>query len=173
MTVSRRRRSWRLLVRRLFLPPLDPVGFLNSSTEALFCMRPSSLCTITIASAPTSSDTFPTSSAADDGFYTCTSAPSLLQPLLLCSLYREYLYRPPLIVSQCSAERAQQILSRCQTTVNLRPLPFRSTDRPSRSNISSAEVYRCQTFTAVHNTTVSLTSGQDLRPSQELDLAGT
>ncbi|RWW52096.1 hypothetical protein BHE74_00041508 [Ensete ventricosum] len=51
-------------------------------------------------------------------------------------------------------------------------LPFRSTNRPSRSSISSVEVNRCQTFTAVDNTAVSLISGQDLRPSQELDLAG-
>ncbi|RZS21186.1 hypothetical protein BHM03_00053789, partial [Ensete ventricosum] len=54
----------------------------------------------------------------------------------------------------------------------LLPLPFRSTDRPNRSSISFAEVNRCQTFTAVDNTTVSLTSGKDLCPSQELDLAG-
>ncbi|RZS28935.1 hypothetical protein BHM03_00062591, partial [Ensete ventricosum] len=38
--------------------------------------------------------------------------------------------------------------------------------------ISSAEVNRCQTFTAVDNTAVSLISGKDLCPSQELDLAG-
>ncbi|RZS26658.1 hypothetical protein BHM03_00060024 [Ensete ventricosum] len=95
-----------LLVCRLSLPPLDPVGFLNSSTEAFFITRPSSLCTTTIASAPTSSGAFPTPSTADDGFYTYSSVPSFLQPLLLCSLCREYLYGPPLIVSQCSAERA-------------------------------------------------------------------
>ncbi|RZR90927.1 hypothetical protein BHM03_00018925, partial [Ensete ventricosum] len=58
------------------------------------------------------------------------------------------------------------------TTTTLLSLPFRSTDRPSRSSISSAEVNRRQTFTEIDNTTVSLTSGQDLRPSQELDLAG-
>ncbi|RRT65052.1 hypothetical protein B296_00040729 [Ensete ventricosum] len=84
-----------------------------------------------------SSDTFPTPSAADDGFYTCSSVSSLLQPLLLCSLCREYL----------------------------------STDHPSRSNISAEVNYR-QTFTAVDNTAIFLTSGQDLCPSQELDLAG-
>ncbi|RWW11071.1 hypothetical protein GW17_00025349 [Ensete ventricosum] len=112
-------------MRRLSLLPLDPVGFLNSSTEVFFCTRPSSLCTTTVASAPTSSNTFPTPSAANYDFYTCSPTPSPL-----------------------------------------------STDRPSRSSISSAEVNRCQTFTAVDNTTVSLISGQDLRPSQELDLAG-
>ncbi|RZR93491.1 hypothetical protein BHM03_00022006 [Ensete ventricosum] len=58
------------------------------------------------------------------------------------------------------------------TTAALLSLPFRSTDRSSRSSISSVEVNRYQTFTAVDNTTVSLISGQDLRPSQELDLAG-
>ncbi|RWW14744.1 hypothetical protein GW17_00021463 [Ensete ventricosum] len=58
------------------------------------------------------------------------------------------------------------------TTTALFSLPFRSTDRPSRSSISSAEVNRCQTFTAIDNTAVSLTSGKDLCPSQELDLAG-
>ncbi|RZR89191.1 hypothetical protein BHM03_00016870 [Ensete ventricosum] len=82
-------------------------------------MRPSFSCTTTVASALTSSGTFPTPSAADNGF-TCSPT---------------------------------------------------STDRPSRSSISSAEVNRHQTFTAVDNTMVSLTSGQDLRPSQELDLA--
>ncbi|RRT68107.1 hypothetical protein B296_00038617 [Ensete ventricosum] len=108
------------------------------STEAFFCTKPSFSCTITVASAPMSNDTFPTPSAVDDGFYTCWPASSLLQPLLLCSLCREYL----------------------------------SIDRPSRSNISSVEVNCRQTFTAVDNTVVSLTSGQDLRPLQELDLAG-
>ncbi|RWW41471.1 hypothetical protein BHE74_00053042 [Ensete ventricosum] len=58
------------------------------------------------------------------------------------------------------------------TTTTLLSLPFRSIDRPSRSSISSAEVNRRQTFTEIDNTAVSLTSGQDLRPSQELDLAG-
>ncbi|RWW06682.1 hypothetical protein GW17_00029974 [Ensete ventricosum] len=58
------------------------------------------------------------------------------------------------------------------TTAALLSLPFRSTDRPSRSSISSAKVNRHQTFIAVDNTTVSLTSGQDMRPSQDLDLAG-
>ncbi|RZS04311.1 hypothetical protein BHM03_00034643 [Ensete ventricosum] len=58
------------------------------------------------------------------------------------------------------------------TTATLLSLPFRSTDRPSRSSISSVEVNRCQTFIAVDNTTVSLISGQDLRPLQKLDLAG-
>ncbi|RZS07192.1 hypothetical protein BHM03_00037988 [Ensete ventricosum] len=47
------------------------------------------------------------------------------------------------------------------TTITLLSLPFRSTDRPSRSSFSSAEVNRCQTFIAVDNTAVSLTSGQD------------
>ncbi|RWW12071.1 hypothetical protein GW17_00024277 [Ensete ventricosum] len=92
------------------------------STEAFFCMKPSFSCTITVASASMSNDTFPTPSAVDDGFYTC--------------------------------------------------LPASSIDRPSRSNISSVEVNCRQTFTAVDNTVVSLTSGQDLRPLQELDLAG-
>ncbi|RRT76101.1 hypothetical protein B296_00004574 [Ensete ventricosum] len=46
-------------------------------------MRPSFSFTTTVASAPTSSGTFPTSSTADDDFYTCLSAPSLLQSLLL------------------------------------------------------------------------------------------
>ncbi|RZR74017.1 hypothetical protein BHM03_00031094 [Ensete ventricosum] len=58
------------------------------------------------------------------------------------------------------------------TTAALLSLPLRSIDRPSRSSISSAKVNRCQTFIAVDNTAVSLISGQDLRPSQELDLAG-
>ncbi|RRT33625.1 hypothetical protein B296_00054741, partial [Ensete ventricosum] len=114
----------RLLVRRLSLPPLDPVGFLNSSTEAFFYTRPSSLCSTTVALAPTSNGTFPTPSVADDGFYTCSPVSSLLQPLLLCSLCREYLYGSSLIVSQCSTERAQQVLSCCQTIVNLRPQCF-------------------------------------------------
>ncbi|RWV92465.1 hypothetical protein GW17_00045164 [Ensete ventricosum] len=57
----------------------------HSSTEASLCMRSSSSCTATIASAPTSNDTFPTPSAADDGFYICSPASSLLKPLLLCS----------------------------------------------------------------------------------------
>ncbi|RRT83134.1 hypothetical protein B296_00017185 [Ensete ventricosum] len=39
---------------------------------------------------------------------------------------------------------------------------LKSIDRPNRSSISSAEVNRCQTFTAVDNTAVSLTSGKDL-----------
>ncbi|RWW82937.1 hypothetical protein BHE74_00008576 [Ensete ventricosum] len=159
-----------LLVRRLSLPPLDPIGFLNSSTEAFFCTRPSSLCTTTVASTLTSSDTFPTPSTAD--FYTCSSAPSLLQPLLLCSLYREYLYGPPPIVSQCSAKRAHQVLSRCQTTATYDCRTSFAALRPHRSSISSVKVNRRQTFTAVDNTVVSLTSGQDLRPSQELDLVG-
>ncbi|RRT60483.1 hypothetical protein B296_00038685, partial [Ensete ventricosum] len=54
----------------------------------------------------------------------------------------------------------------------LLPLLRRSTDRSNRSSISSAEVNRYHIFTVVDNTTVSLISGQDLRPSQELDLAG-
>ncbi|RRT44204.1 hypothetical protein B296_00021304 [Ensete ventricosum] len=58
------------------------------------------------------------------------------------------------------------------TTVVLLSLPFISIDRPSHSSISSVEVNRRQTFTEVDNTAVSLTSGQDLRPSQELDLVG-
>ncbi|RWW81562.1 hypothetical protein BHE74_00010028, partial [Ensete ventricosum] len=131
--VSRRHRSWRLLVYRLSLPLLDPVSFLNSSTEAFFCTRPSSLCTTTVASAPTSSGTFPTPSAA----------------------------------SSFSLSNDNK-----STTATLISLPFRSTDHPNRSSISSAEVNRRQTFTAVDNTTISLTSGQDLYPSQELDLAG-
>ncbi|RWW78481.1 hypothetical protein BHE74_00013294 [Ensete ventricosum] len=49
------------------------------------------------------------------------------------------------------------------TTASLLSLPFRSTDRLNRSSISSTEVNRRQTFTVVDNTTVSLTSGQDLR----------
>ncbi|RWW70544.1 hypothetical protein BHE74_00021815 [Ensete ventricosum] len=131
----------------------------------------------TVASALTSSGTFPTPSAADDGFYTCSPAPSLLQPLLLYSLCREYLYGPSLIVSQCSAERAQQVLSHCQTIVNpttatLLLLSFRSTNRPSRSSISVSKVNSRQTFIEVDNTAISSTSGQDLRSSQELDLAG-
>ncbi|RRT33695.1 hypothetical protein B296_00058292 [Ensete ventricosum] len=58
------------------------------------------------------------------------------------------------------------------TITALLSLPFRSTDRPNCSSISFAEVNCCQTFTAVDNTTVFLTSGKDLRPSQELDLTG-
>ncbi|RWW73586.1 hypothetical protein BHE74_00018534 [Ensete ventricosum] len=50
------------------------------------------------------------------------------------------------------------------TTTALLSLPLRSTDRPSHSSISSTEVNRRQTFTAVENTTVSFTSCQDLRP---------
>ncbi|RRT83909.1 hypothetical protein B296_00000075 [Ensete ventricosum] len=57
----------------------------HSSTEASLCMRSSSSCIATIASVPTSNDTFPTPSAADDGFYICSPASSLLKPLLLCS----------------------------------------------------------------------------------------
>ncbi|RRT50575.1 hypothetical protein B296_00033393 [Ensete ventricosum] len=98
----------------------------HSSTEASFCTRPSFPYTTIVASAPTSSGTFPTPSAANDGFYTCSPVLSLLRPL--------------------------------------------STDRSSCSSISSAKVNRHQTFTVVDNTAVSLTSGQDLRPSQELDL---
>ncbi|RRT35061.1 hypothetical protein B296_00031266 [Ensete ventricosum] len=58
------------------------------------------------------------------------------------------------------------------TTAALLSLPFRSTHRLNRSSISSVEVNRRQTFIVVDNTTVSLTPGQDLRPSQDLDLAG-
>ncbi|RWW56414.1 hypothetical protein BHE74_00036869 [Ensete ventricosum] len=107
-----------------FSSPSGPRRLSYSSTEASFYTRPSFSCTTTVVSAPTSSGTFPTPSAADDIFYTCSPAPSLLQPLLLCSLCREYLYGPPPIVSQCSTERAQQVLSRYQTTANLRPQCF-------------------------------------------------
>ncbi|RZR95941.1 hypothetical protein BHM03_00024852 [Ensete ventricosum] len=55
----------------------------HSSIEASLCMRSSSSCTTTIASAPTSNNTFPTPSVADDDFYICSSIPSLLKPLLL------------------------------------------------------------------------------------------
>ncbi|RWV87929.1 hypothetical protein GW17_00050033 [Ensete ventricosum] len=54
------------------------------------------------------------------------------------------------------AVKRQQIYDRKTSFVAL---------RPSRSSISSAEVNRRQTFTVVDNTVVSLTSGQDLRPS--------
>ncbi|RZR74751.1 hypothetical protein BHM03_00042475 [Ensete ventricosum] len=43
---------------------------LSLFVEASFCMRPFSSCTTTVASDPTSSDTFPTPSAVDDDFYT-------------------------------------------------------------------------------------------------------
>ncbi|RWW84275.1 hypothetical protein BHE74_00007127 [Ensete ventricosum] len=49
--------------------PVGPRRLFHFSTEASFCMRPSSSCTITIALAPTSSDTFPTPSVVDDSFY--------------------------------------------------------------------------------------------------------
>ncbi|RRT51247.1 hypothetical protein B296_00051227 [Ensete ventricosum] len=45
----------------------------HSSVEVSLCMRPSSLCTTTVASAPMSSGTFPTPSTADDGFYIYSS----------------------------------------------------------------------------------------------------
>ncbi|RZR95330.1 hypothetical protein BHM03_00024155 [Ensete ventricosum] len=44
----------------------------HSSTEASFCTRPSFPYTTIVASAPTSSGTFPTPSAVDDIFYTCS-----------------------------------------------------------------------------------------------------
>ncbi|RRT56053.1 hypothetical protein B296_00020236 [Ensete ventricosum] len=59
----------------------------HSFAKMSFCTRPPSSCTITIASAPTSSGTFPTPFATDDGFYTCS--PTLLHhcPLPLPSPY--------------------------------------------------------------------------------------
>ncbi|RRT73706.1 hypothetical protein B296_00027848 [Ensete ventricosum] len=70
---------------------VGPRRLSHSFTEASFYTRPSSSYTTTIVSAPTGSGIFPTPYVADDGFYTCSSAPSLLQPLLFCSLCREHL----------------------------------------------------------------------------------
>ncbi|RWW09101.1 hypothetical protein GW17_00027425 [Ensete ventricosum] len=137
----------RLTVRSLLLPSQQQLGCFSSSVQIPFCIvstppkkgpqhcgsEPSSLCTTTVASAPTSSGTFPTPSA----------------------------------ISYFSLSNDSKSM-----TIVLLSLPFRSTDRSNRSSISSAEVNCCQTFTAVDNTTVSLISGQDLRPSQEFDLAG-
>ncbi|RWW64878.1 hypothetical protein BHE74_00027844 [Ensete ventricosum] len=61
--------------------PTGPCRLSHFSVEASFCTRPFSSCTTTVASVPTSSDTFPTPSVVDDGFYTCSLASSLLQPL--------------------------------------------------------------------------------------------
>ncbi|RZR89190.1 hypothetical protein BHM03_00016869 [Ensete ventricosum] len=61
-----------------FSSPAGPRRLSHSSTEVSFCMRPSFSCTITFASAPTSSDTFPTPSVVDDGFYTCSLMSSFL-----------------------------------------------------------------------------------------------
>ncbi|RZR98194.1 hypothetical protein BHM03_00027505 [Ensete ventricosum] len=71
--------------------PAGPRRLSHSSVEASFYMRSSFSCTTTVTSAPMSSGTFPTPSAVDDSFYTCSSTLSLLQPLLLCSLYQEHL----------------------------------------------------------------------------------
>ncbi|RWV77013.1 hypothetical protein GW17_00062219 [Ensete ventricosum] len=103
-----------------------------------------------------------------NGFYTCSSAPSLLQPLLLCSLCREY--------CSSSLSALQRGHSKFFLAVKRHQIYDRSASlaalRPSRSSISSVEVNHHQTSIAVDNIAVSLTSGQDLRPSQELDLAG-
>ncbi|RWW39402.1 hypothetical protein BHE74_00055274 [Ensete ventricosum] len=55
----------------------------HSSAKTSFYTRLSSSCTITVASAPTSSDTFPTLSTADDGFYTCSPMPAIAHRLLM------------------------------------------------------------------------------------------
>ncbi|RRT36827.1 hypothetical protein B296_00044088 [Ensete ventricosum] len=55
----------------------------HSSAKTSFYTRLSSSCTITVASAPTSSDTFPTLSVADDGFYTCSPMPAIAHRLLM------------------------------------------------------------------------------------------
>ncbi|RWW04767.1 hypothetical protein GW17_00031995 [Ensete ventricosum] len=52
----------------------------HSSTEASFCTRPSFPYTTIVASAPTSSGTFPTPSAVDDIFYTCSLVSSTDRP---------------------------------------------------------------------------------------------
>ncbi|RRT51314.1 hypothetical protein B296_00033094 [Ensete ventricosum] len=49
--------------------PARPRRLSHFSTEASFCTRPSSSCTIPVASASTSNDTFPTPFIVDDGFY--------------------------------------------------------------------------------------------------------
>ncbi|RWW80846.1 hypothetical protein BHE74_00010791 [Ensete ventricosum] len=64
--------------------------------------------------------------------------------------------------TQCSDSFSLSNDSKSMTTVLL-SLPFRSTDRPNHSSISSVEVNRRHTFTEVDNTVVSLTSGQDHR----------
>ncbi|RZS01224.1 hypothetical protein BHM03_00031043 [Ensete ventricosum] len=75
-TIYHRLSTTVLLLRRLS----------HSSIEASFYTRLFSSCTITVASAPTSSSTFPTPSTVDDGFYTCSSMPLLYRcPLPLPS----------------------------------------------------------------------------------------
>ncbi|RRT60184.1 hypothetical protein B296_00038380 [Ensete ventricosum] len=157
--------------------PAGPRQLSYSSTEASFYTRPSFSCTTTVVSAPTSSDTFPTPSAADDSFYTCLPASSLLAAsTALFSLPRVPVRATAHRLSVLYGEGAISSFSLSNdsksTTAVLLSLPFRSTDCPSHSSISSAEVNRHQTFTAIDNTAVSLISGQDLHPSQELDLAG-
>ncbi|RWW57342.1 hypothetical protein BHE74_00035868 [Ensete ventricosum] len=139
----------------------------HSSTEASFCTRPSFPYTTIVASAPTSSGTFPTPSAVDDIFYTCSLVSSLLQSLF--SLPRVPVWATAHCLSGLCREGATSSFSLSNNsksmTTSLFSLPFRSTDRPNCSSISSAKVNRHQTFTVVDNTAVSLTSGQDLRPS--------
>ncbi|RWW53159.1 hypothetical protein BHE74_00040373 [Ensete ventricosum] len=174
-------------------------------------MRSSFSCITTVASAPTSSGTFHTPTAANDDFYTCSPTLSLLSidhpihssissaevnrrqtftvvdnivvsflqvhwPLrwllhllacavrLVASTALVSLPRVPVratahCLSVLCREGAISSFSLSNDskfmTATLLSLPFRSIDRPSRSNISSAEVNRHQTFTVVDNIAVS------------------
>ncbi|RWW19555.1 hypothetical protein GW17_00016380 [Ensete ventricosum] len=125
----------------------SPKSIVVRPSLQLTTQRPSSSCITTVALAPTSSGTFLTPSAADDSFYTYSLAPSLLQLLLLCSLYREHLYGPPPIVPRYSAKRAQQVLSRYQMIANIRPQRFSRCPSdlsiaPATSAIYFAEINR-------------------------------
>ncbi|RWW39017.1 hypothetical protein BHE74_00055693, partial [Ensete ventricosum] len=53
-------------------------------SQTSFCTRPYFSCTITIISSPMSNCTFPTPSAADDGFYTCSSTATAHHLSVLC-----------------------------------------------------------------------------------------
>ncbi|RWV83743.1 hypothetical protein GW17_00054612 [Ensete ventricosum] len=108
--------------------PTGPRRLSHFSAEASFCTRSSSSCTITITSAPTSNDTFPTPSAVDDGFYTCLPVSSLVQPLF--SLPRAPV-RTIALVSRCYVERVQQVPSRCQMAANPHPVDCLS-EKPQR-----------------------------------------
>ncbi|RWW56423.1 hypothetical protein BHE74_00036876 [Ensete ventricosum] len=76
----------------------------HSSAEVSLCMRPSSLCTTTVASAPMSSGTFPTPSTADDGFYIYSSTRAFLHCLLpLLPKYRREHLLPSLPAAPSAA----------------------------------------------------------------------
>ncbi|RWW16213.1 hypothetical protein GW17_00019917 [Ensete ventricosum] len=87
-----------------FFSLIGPCRLFDFSTKASFT-RPSSSCTTTVTSTPTSSDTFPTPSTVDDGFYTCSQVPSLLQPLfsLLRAPVRATAYRLSLLYIEGAA----------------------------------------------------------------------